>query len=313
MLDHAQLHALLTIERERGFVRAADRLGLSRSALSDRIKALEERTGVVLVDRTRPVAMTEVGAMLCRYAERIEQEEFDVLKAFSVKAGLEGRTSARLRVLVDPDSLATWFADVLREEAAVDDPRLFELTLAGQDASLAAMRRGHALTAVSSEAEPIHGYKSRSLGQHVYRAVASPDFVQRFLSGGIDPAALAGSPCIARGACDLLHREWLQHAFDEERHVPTHVVPSTRDAVAACRAGLGWMVASEPFVRDAIANGALADLVPDAPLEKPLYWHVSLLAENAIQSLSRRVVLAAQRYLEQGSKGDGAASSRRTS
>ena len=304
MLDHAQLHALLTVERERGFARAAERLGLSRSAFSDRIKGLEERVGVLLVRRARPVEMTDSGTFLCRYAETIEQLEFDVLRSFSLSAALEGGMAAKLRVLVDADSLGTWFGDVLREEAGLEDARLFELTLADRDHSLTAMRQGRALTAISGTEEPIHGYKSRSLGRLVYRAVASPEFVRRHLADGVEPDALARAPCICRHACDGVHREWMETAFGDAPHGPTHVVPSVRDAVAACRSGLGWMVTPASLVDEAIGAGRLVDLAPDRPLGKPLYWHVSLLAETAVRSLTRRVVAAAQHHLEQGSSGE---------
>ena len=305
MLDHAQLHALLTIERERSFVRAADKLNLSRSALSDRIKAFEVRVGTLLVRRTRPVEMTETGTFLCRHAETIEQLEFDTFRLFSVRAALEGGTTARLRVLVDTDSLATWFADVLREEAQLDDPRLFEVTLADPDHSLAAMRQGHALTAVSGTAEPIHGYKSRPLGRQLYRAVASPDLAERYMARGIDPDALSQAPCICTNAGDRMHLDWMEGAFGEGRHVPMHVLPSARDAVEMCRAGLGWTLAPEPLVRTSIEDGSLADLAPAALFERPLYWHVSLLAENAVQAFTRRVVAAAQHHLAQTSNGSG--------
>ena len=299
MLDHAQLEALLAIEREGGFVRAADRLGLSRSALSDRIKFLEERVGVALVKRTRPVEMTGSGTMLCRYAETIEQLETEVLRAFSIENALLGGSNAKLRVLVDPDSLATWFLDVLVEEAELDDSRLFALTLADQGQSLAAMRDGHALTAISASSEPIHGYKSRKLGSDLYRAVASEAFVERWLPDGPTLDALSRAPCVCRDPRDALHHEWMETAFGEARHAPTHVVPSARDAIEACRRSAGWMLAPARLVEDAIALGELRDLAPDAPLERTLFWHVSLLAEKTIQPLSRRVVLAAQRYFAQ--------------
>ena len=311
MLDHAQLEALLAIEREGGFVRAADRLGLSRSALSDRIKFLEERVGVALVKRTRPVEMTGSGVMLCRFAETIEQLEVEVLRAFSIEAALVGGSNARLRVLVDPDSLATWFLDVLVEEAGLDDPRLFALTLADQGQSLAAMRDGHALTAISTSSEPIHGYKSRMLGTDTYRAVASGAFVDRWLPDGPTLDALGQAPCVCRDPRDALHREWMEAAFGDTRHAPTHVVPSARDAIEACRRGAGWMLAPARLVDEAIARGDLRDLVPDTPLQRSLYWHVSLLAEKTIQPLSRRVVLTAQRYFAQD--GDGSAEERRGS
>jgi DNA-binding transcriptional LysR family regulator len=61
------LLAFLAVARERSFTQAAARLGVSQSALSHTIRALEERLGLRLLTRTtRSVAPTEVGERLLR-------------------------------------------------------------------------------------------------------------------------------------------------------------------------------------------------------------------------------------------------------
>jgi len=59
------LVAFVTIARERSFTRAATRLGVSQSALSHTIRALEERMGIRLLSRTtRSVVPTDAGDRL---------------------------------------------------------------------------------------------------------------------------------------------------------------------------------------------------------------------------------------------------------
>ncbi len=60
--DLSALPAFLTVAEERSFTRAAKRLGVSPSAMSHAIRALEEGIGVRLLSRTtRSVAPTDAG------------------------------------------------------------------------------------------------------------------------------------------------------------------------------------------------------------------------------------------------------------
>lgn len=61
------LHAFLAVARESSFTRAAAKLGVSQSALSQTIRGLEARLGLRLLTRTtRSVAPTEAGERLLR-------------------------------------------------------------------------------------------------------------------------------------------------------------------------------------------------------------------------------------------------------
>ncbi len=72
-----ELRALIAVARERSFTRAAAKLGVSQSALSQSLRQLEARLGVRLLTRTtRSVATTEAGARLLRTVE-LRFEEID--------------------------------------------------------------------------------------------------------------------------------------------------------------------------------------------------------------------------------------------
>ena len=62
MLDYAGLEALAAVVREGSFERAARKLHVTSSAVSQRVKQLEERVGQVLVHRGTPCTGTEASS-----------------------------------------------------------------------------------------------------------------------------------------------------------------------------------------------------------------------------------------------------------
>src|SRR5512139_1763166 len=107
MLDYAALSALAAVVREGSFERAARALHVTPSAVSQRIRLLEERVGCALVVREQPCRATETGRRLCQHVDRVrllEQELQDALPALAA----QGMARVRLPVAVNADSLATW-------------------------------------------------------------------------------------------------------------------------------------------------------------------------------------------------------------
>ena len=69
----AQLAATVAAVVDEGsFEAAARRLHITQSAVSQRIKAMEEQSGRVLVRRSKPIEPTEAGAVLLRLARQLE-------------------------------------------------------------------------------------------------------------------------------------------------------------------------------------------------------------------------------------------------
>lgn len=75
-----ELTAFLAVAREESFTRAAAKLGVSQSALSHTVRALEERLGVRLLTRTtRSVSPTEAGERLARtVGPRLDEIEAEI-------------------------------------------------------------------------------------------------------------------------------------------------------------------------------------------------------------------------------------------
>src|SRR3569833_212565 len=103
-----QVRTLLAVVDEQSFDAAASNLHVTPSAVSQRIKALEQRTGRVLLLRTKPISLTESGLVLVRFARSLAQLEQDALS----ELGLASSTRT-LSIAVNADSMATWFLPAL--------------------------------------------------------------------------------------------------------------------------------------------------------------------------------------------------------
>jgi len=71
MLDYKLLHALAIVVECDGFERAGDVLGLSQSAVSQRIKALEVRLGQPVLIRSPHLAPTPAGQRLLTHYQQV--------------------------------------------------------------------------------------------------------------------------------------------------------------------------------------------------------------------------------------------------
>src|ERR1700752_3813976 len=92
----SDLLAFLAVAREQSFTRAAAKLGMSQSALSQIVRALEERLGVRLLARTtRSVAPTQAGERLLRTLG----PKFDEMDAELAKLGeLREKPAGTIRI-----------------------------------------------------------------------------------------------------------------------------------------------------------------------------------------------------------------------
>ena len=112
MLDYAALSALAAVVREGSFERAAQALFVTPSAVSQRIRALEERVGCALVVRGQPCRPTDAGRRLCQHVDRVRLLEQELQGTLPTLAP-QGPARAALPIAVNADSLATWFAPAL--------------------------------------------------------------------------------------------------------------------------------------------------------------------------------------------------------
>jgi LysR family transcriptional regulator (chromosome initiation inhibitor) len=296
-LDYAQLAALAAVVREGSFDAAARRLHVTPSAISQRIRALEERCGAVLVTRERPCRATEFGAPLCRHAERVallEQELQAALPAGTVE--VDPAQVPTLRIAVNADSLATWFVAAAAAFAA-RHAALLDVVIEDQDHTVQALRRGDVLAAVTAHAAPVQGCRSVPLGRLAYAAVASPGFVARHFGHGVDARSLRHAPSLRFNPQDDLQDRWVRRQVGRAIDLPRHGLPSTAAFVEAARLGLGWGLNPVGLVEPLLARGELVELVPGRRLDTPLHWQCTRLATPALEGLTVCVCEAARAHL----------------
>lgn len=304
-IDSRQLSAFAAVLREGSFEAAARSLHLTPSAVSQRIKLLEERLGRVLIRRAAPCVATDAGQALQRHAQQLHLLEAQALAPFGLSA--EGERSARgattrapvrlpMPIAVNADSLATWFAPAL---AAVNEVHAvsFDLLVEDQDHSSELLRQGRAMAAVTTDPVPVQGCAALRLGAMRYVAVASPAFMARHFAGGLSAAALAQAPCTVFNRKDALQTRFLRRLTRQALQPPQHHVPSTHGFIHAALHGLGWGMNPQALVAPLLASGALVELAPGLPLDVPLVWQHWHLDSDVLHLLTRSVQAAAAAML----------------
>jgi LysR family transcriptional regulator, chromosome initiation inhibitor len=300
MLDYAALSTLAAVVREGSFERAARALHITPSAVSQRIKLLEERIGSALVVRGQPARATEVGRHLCRHAEQVGLLEQDLHRQLPVSARLhegKGAASARpsLRIAVNADSLATWFMAAMADFAqATGHAVLLDIVVDDQDHTAEWLRRGEVLAAVTAHAQPVQGCRSVRIGGIVYAATASPGFMARHFASGVHAQTLREAPSLRFSHKDELQARWVRSVCRRSLEMPMHWLPSTRAFVDASLAGVGWGMNPWSLVEGHLQAGRLVELVPGHRLDTPLVWQHTRLAVPLLQRLGDAVVAAAR-------------------
>lgn len=101
------IEVFLAVTEERAISAAAKRLGVSPSAISQQLTALEAAMGAILVDRSaRPMGLTPAGTMFRRHAQTILNAEAEARSALAM-ADLSGLTTLRLGMIEDFDAEVT--------------------------------------------------------------------------------------------------------------------------------------------------------------------------------------------------------------
>lgn len=237
MLDYSSLAAISAVVREGSFERAARTLNVTPSAVSQRVRQLEERLGCVLVVRGQPCQATMIGQLLCRHVDQVGLLEQDLRQ---VLPRLDSELKrASFRVAVNADSLATWFIGAL-STFIERSPGLLDVVLDDEEHTQYWLRTGAVLAAVTASRRPVPGCSSTALGRLRYLAVASPPFVRRYFADGVTAAALSQAPVLRFNPKDLMQLGWMHRITRRPIIAPTHWLPSTHAFVDATVAGIGW-------------------------------------------------------------------------
>ncbi|PZE32629.1 LysR family transcriptional regulator ArgP [Curtobacterium sp. MCLR17_055] len=267
---------------------AARALAITPSAVSQRIKSMEQQVGRVLLQRTTPVRPTADGAVVLRHARQVRLLDEETSRA------LGGGSSVvpSIPLAVNADSLGTWFLDALALVRA-DTEVVFDLHREDQDRTAELLRAGTVMGAVTAEADPVQGCSSVPLGIDRYRAVASPAFVARYLGDtGTERRMLRRLdevPLVDYDRDDDLQQGYLRQVLGHAPGGPRHFVPTSADFARAVTLGFGWGLLPEAQCLKAIDSGVLVELAPGRHADVALWWQRWNLASPLLERVTDAV------------------------
>jgi LysR family transcriptional regulator (chromosome initiation inhibitor) len=293
--DH--LRTLQTLVEEGTFEAAAQRLRVTSSAVSQRIKALEQTSGQVLVQRSNPVLPTEAGTVVLRMARQVSLLDADAQAA--LHTGGDG-VSFPVAVAVNADSLATWFLDAvapLVESGSV----VFDIHREDQEHTTSLLRSGTVMAAVTSTPEAVQGCSVEPLGAMRYRAVCTPRFqkTHSLASGAV--RELAHAPRVDFDRRDELQADFIRRIAgpDAEAAQARHLIPTSSDFARAVVLGFGWALLPEQQCSAELKAGRLVELAPGQHTEVRLYWQRWNLSSPLLDAVSDAVCTGARSALRE--------------
>lgn len=297
-LLHPQLAAFAAVIEEQSFDGAARRLSVTPSAISQRVKALEDRLGQVLIVRQLPCRPTAAGQKLLCKVKPMLALEAEAFADFDPSA--REATPPRLTIAVNDDSLETWLLPALAQ-LHQDYGYLFDIVVDDQDHSLNLLRDGLVVGAVTSEARVMQGCNIHLLGTMRYQAIASPEFQQRYFAEGLNEQSLTRAPMLVFSRKDELQNRFIQQVVGKSLLPPIHYLPTSKGFVEAATLGMGWCMVPESMIQPLLPTPHLVMLHPSITVDVPLYWqHASVQSDtfNRLTSVLRQV---ASRSLRQAS------------
>lgn len=298
-LDPHALECLAAIVEEGGFERAAQRLSITQSAVSQRLRALEAQVGTVLIVRSRPLKPTPAGHLLLKHAKMMRLLRADLendLKELAPSSAAGARGEERISVAINADSIATWALPAL--DALVREGLPIEVIADDQEFTHEWLREGQVMGCVTSLGQALRGCRMEALGAMDYVLIAAPGFARTHCPQGLDAHNFHRLPFIAFNRKDHLQHAFVTEAFGLSRVLlKQRFVPSSEGQVRAVLAGWGVSVVPWLLVRERLASGELVDLAPAHRLGVALHWHCWNLSSEVLDALSAALRTAAARSL----------------
>lgn len=301
MLDYKLLEALAAVIEEGGFERASRRLNITQSAVSQRIRQLEETLGQPVLARTQPPAPTGPGRRLLRHSRRVGLLEAELARSLEhgTEAGNPDAPWQTLALAVNADTLATWFTGAVLP--LLSNERLaLDLKVDDQERTHELLRAGEVVGCISTRKTAMQGCRVLFLGIMRYHCACSPEFAARWFAQGLTLSTAHLAPAVVFNRQDTVHDRFLTDFLGESpQHAPRHHVPNSERFVDFVVGGAGYGLIPHMQAAAPLAQGRLVDLAPAHAMSVPLYWHCWNIASPLLAQLTKSLRQAGLRELLQ--------------
>lgn len=290
-LDYRALAVLDAVVSQGSFEKAAIALGISQSAVSQRIKALEDAAGRLLIVRGQPAVPTGLGQRLVSHHRNVKLME----AALDIDLGNQV-SMPEIALAVDAASLATWFP--LSLQPLLSPPRCqLHVQQADTGMALHLVREGSVFGCVAAgpaEAQA-NGPQVTPLGRMRYVCVATRAFAGHWFGDGFSIEAARLAPAVVSDR-DMMSG-FLHEVLALRGAYPHHTLPQSAAVTECVFGGLAYGLLPWQLVSAALNDERLVDLAPGHFVDVPLNWHAWNLDTPFTRALSEQIVATAKRHL----------------
>jgi LysR family transcriptional regulator (chromosome initiation inhibitor) len=265
MWNYDLLHALEVVCREGSFERAAKKLHITQSAVSQRIRSLEDSLGQRVINRGPPLAPTQVGQTLMTHVQNVALLETELEKGISFGSGSR---IGRIAIAVNADSLALWFLNAITP-ALKEHDILVELIVDDESYTHELLERGQVIGCVSTRSDTYVGCEKKYLGAMRYTCAATKTFAKQYFPKGITADGISKAPSVAFNRKDqILENILAQIPGCSNTTINYHYIPSTEQFFNLIKLGQCY----GPVSHLQLPKSGLKILSPKHHDVK-LYWH----------------------------------------
>lgn len=295
MLDYKLIEALAMVAREGGFDKAAKALHVTQSAVSQRLKLLEELTGQVLIARTTPPRATSAGQKLLKHYLRVKRLEDDLMREMEASGH---KVFSSIAVGINADSLAFWLLEAIHP-FLLEERVLLDIQVNDQEQTHRLLKDGEVIGCISTQEHPMQGCRMEYLGRMKYRMMAAPEFASQWFPNGLNIEDVHRAPAVIYDRQDELHYKLLLQAIEEvPASLPTNYVPSVEKFAEFIILGLGYGMIPDEQSAPLVSTGQMVDLSPECHVPAELYWHCWNIKSDLLEKLTLHLVRKAKTMLE---------------
>ena len=272
---------------------------LSVQALKQRIKTLESKLGVKLVDSS-PTRPSKIGRVLCDHTREVSALEDAVIEEHRQDCLRDNQIEDQQRALpiaVCDEVFAEWFVDALDELLAMEASPSVKVFTAAKSEIVNLMRSGDIVACLSHTSRDISGFKSYPLGEVSYRAVTSPEFMAHHFKSGVTQETLSRAPCYRFCGNDDLAYSWVEMVIGMPTKLPIIRYPSSEGSLRACLKGRVWAIHPDFCVKAELASGGLVELIDGKTVQRYLFWQVTDAMTDTLKPITNVIRQAAKSTL----------------
>ncbi|MGV2454620.1 ArgP/LysG family DNA-binding transcriptional regulator [Acinetobacter seifertii] len=268
MLDKIKCDAFSAVVETGSFEKAGKKLCVSQSAISQRVRLLEERLGNVLLVRDRPCKPTPFGAELFAYLQRVS-----LLENVFLKSVIDNNKFKPLPIAASIGTFESLLFPILAKyclsEAITIDVKIDTLCN-----TIELLKRGEVQACITSESEIIRGCTSVYLGNMVYCLVASESFINKWFKNGINRESLRLAPLVLFNENERIYFDFLESNFGLKKSmIPFHIIPSTDSYISGLACDMGYGIMPICKIKQNLSNQGIKEISKEYRIKIPLYWH----------------------------------------